>query len=118
MVTVDALRHAHTSYERQAWRQAYELFSAADREEPLGPDDLDSLATCALMIGKESESVDIWAKAHHEFLTRGAVEQAARSAFRIGYGLAFRGQIAHASGWLARARRVIDDAGEDSVVRG
>jgi len=118
MVSVDALRHARASYDRQSWRQAPELFSAADREEPLGPDDLDRLATAALMIGNESQSVDIWAKAHHEFLVRGAVEQAARSAFRIGYGLAFRGQIAHASGWLARARRVLDDAAADSVVRG
>ena len=46
------------------------------------------------------------------------MEQAARCAFRIGYGLAFRGQVAHASGWLARARRVLDDAAADSVVRG
>jgi len=118
MVEVDGLRHARASFDRQSWRQAYGLFSAADREEPLGPDDLDRLATCALMIGNESESVDIWAKAHHEFLACGAVEQAARCAFRIGYGLAFRGQIAHASGWLARARRVLDDAAADSVVRG
>ncbi len=118
MVSVDALRHARASYDRQSWRQAYELLSAADRGEPLGPDDLDRLATCAVMIGNESESVDIWAKAHHEFLTRGDVEQAARCAFRIGFGLGARGQIAHASGWLSRARRVLDDAGADSVVRG
>ena len=118
MVSEDALRHARASYDRQAWRQAHDLFSAADREEPLGPDDLDRLATCALMIGNESESADIWARAHHEFLACGAVEQAARCAFRIGYGLAFRGQIAHGSGWLARARRVLDDAEADSVVRG
>jgi len=118
MVSEDALRDARESYDRQAWRQAHDLFSAADRDEPLGPDDLDRLATCALMIGNESESVDIWAKAHHEFMACGAVEQAARCAFRIGYGLAFRGQIAHGSGWLARARRVLDDAAADSVVRG
>jgi hypothetical protein len=37
---------------------------------------------------------------------------------RIGFGLGARGQIAHASGWLARARRVLDDAATDSVVRG
>jgi len=118
MVSEDALRHARANYDRQSWRQAHELFSAADREGPLGPDDLDRLATCALMIGNESESVDIWAKAHHDFLASGAVEQAARCAFRIGYGLAFRGQVAHASGWLARARRILDDAAADSVVRG
>ena len=118
MVSMDALRHARENYDRQAWRQAHELFSAADREEQLGPDDLDRLAVCALLIGNESESVDVWAKAYQEFLACGNVEQAAHCAFRIGYGLAFRGQIAHASGWLARARRVLDDAAADSVVRG
>jgi DNA-binding CsgD family transcriptional regulator len=118
MVSEDALRHARASYERQSWRQAYDLLAAADREAPLGPEDLDRLATCALMLGSESESVDLWAKAHHEFLARGGVEQAAQCAFRIGVGLGARGQLAQASGWLARARRVLDDAAADSAVRG
>jgi len=118
MVSVDALRHARASYERQSWRQAYELLSAADREQPLGPEDLDRLATCALMLGNESESADVWAKAHHEFLARGDVERAARCAFFVGFGLLAKRQVAHGSGWLARARRVLDDASADSVVRG
>ena len=118
MVSVDALRHARASYERQSWRQAYELLSAADQEEPLGPEDLDRLAACALMLGNESESVDVWARAHHEYLAHGFVEPAAFCAFRIAFGLGARGQIAHASGWLARARRVLDDAAADSGIRG
>jgi len=116
--SVDALRQARASYERQSWREAYESFSAADREESLAPADLDRLAACAHMLGYESESVDIWAKAHHEYLARGDAECAARCAFRIGFGLLAKGQIAHGSGWIARARRVLDDAGADSVVRG
>ena len=72
----------------------------------------------AAMLGRESDTVDILVKAHYAFLARGDVEQAARCAFWIGFGLLASRQIAHGSGWLARARRVLDDAGEDSVVRG
>ena len=118
MVSADALQQARETYGRQSWRAAYELLSAADREAPLAPEDLDRLAACAHMLGHEADSVDLWARAHHDFLARGDAQQAARCAFRIGFGLLAKGQIAHGSGWLARARRVLDDAGEDSVVRG
>jgi ATP/maltotriose-dependent transcriptional regulator MalT len=118
MASADTLIQARTSYERQSWREAHELLSGADREEPLAPEDLDRLASCAYMLGNEAGSVDIWARAHHAFLERGDAEQAAWCAFRIGFLLAAKGQVAHGSGWLARARRVLDDAGIDSVVRG
>ena len=114
----DALQHARACYERQAWREARDILLEADQESPLGADDLDRLAACSFMLGFESEGYDIWARAHHEFLARGDVDRAAGAAFRIGFGLLAKGQHAHGSGWLARSRRVLDDAGADSVVRG
>ena len=51
MVQADALQQARACHDRQAWREAYELFSNADREEPLGAEDLDRLAACAYMLG-------------------------------------------------------------------
>ena len=118
MTSTDALRRARECYERQSWRQAHDLLLEADRDTPLSADDLDRLATTAYMLGDESESFDVWARAHHEFLTSGDVERAAACAFRIGFELLSKGQHAHGSGWLARARRVLDDTGIDSVVRG
>ena len=114
----DALSRARASFEREAWREAHEIWSAADREVPLEPEDLDRLAACAFMLGNEAECADLWARAHQEFLNRGDAEQAALCAFRIGFDLLGKGMTAHASGWLARARRALDDAGCDSVVRG
>ncbi|HUQ84374.1 MAG TPA: response regulator transcription factor [Gemmatimonadaceae bacterium] len=118
MATANALSQARASFEREAWRDAHELWTAADRETPLEPEDLDHLAACAFMLGNDVESTELWTRAHHEFLSRGAVEQAAFAAFRIGFSLAFKGQAALGNGWLARARRVLDDANRDSVVRG
>ena len=60
MVSADALQQARATFERQSWREAYEMLSNADREQPLAPDDLYRLAECAHMLGQESETVDIW----------------------------------------------------------
>lgn len=118
MASTDALGQARECYERQSWREAHDLFVEADRDAPLAADDLDRLASCAYMLGDEPASFDTWARAHHEFLAGGDTDRAAASAFRIGFGLLAKGQQEHGSGWLARARRVLDDAGADSVVRG
>ena len=118
MGTQDALSQGRASYQREAWRDAHAFWSAADREVPLEPEDLAGLAACAYMLGNDSECADLWSRAHHAFLHRGDAEQAARCAFRIGFELLSKGMGAHGSGWLARARRVLDDAGVDSVVRG
>ena len=71
----DALSRARASFEREAWREAHEIWSAADREVPLEPEDLDRLAACAFMLGNEAECADLWARAHQEFLNRGDAEQ-------------------------------------------
>jgi len=118
MVTVDALRQGRECFERQAWRDAHARLSEANSEAALEPEDIDRLAKCAFMLGRESESADLWERAHHEFQNRGNAEQAAGCAFRIGFDLLLKGQTAQGSGWLARARRLLDDAQQDSVVRG
>ena len=118
MASADALVQARERFERQSWREAHELLTSAEAEQPLSPEDVNRLAACAYMLGRESEAVDLLARAHNEFLARGDAEQAALAAFRIGFALAAKGQMAHGSGWLARSRRVLDDANLDCVVRG
>ena len=59
-----------------------------------------------------------WARAHQIFLDRGDREGAARSAGWLAFGLLHRGARAPASGWLARAEHILDEAQLDSVVRG
>ena len=59
MLSADALHQGRACFERQSWREAYELLSQADREAPLAPEDLDRLATCAHLLGDESASADL-----------------------------------------------------------
>jgi DNA-binding CsgD family transcriptional regulator len=114
-MTVDRGRGA---FARQAWADAYAGLSAADRETPLEPEDLERLATVAYLVGRHAESADGWARAHQEFLSRGDAERAARAAFWLAMGLMNQGESARGGGWLARAHRVLDDGEHDCVEQG
>lgn len=100
------------SFGRQEWTDAYNQLSAADGETPLAPEDLELLATAAYLIGKDAESDQYWVRAHHDFQHRGDLQRAAACAFWMAYGLLHRGERARASGWISRARRLVEDLPE------
>ena len=66
------------SFEQRAWGDAYAQLSAADHEAPLEPDDLELLATAAYLVGRDTDSEHVWARAHHEFMSLGHAQRAAR----------------------------------------
>lgn len=116
--TADALERGRESFRRQAWGDAYAQLSAADAEAPLGLEDLERLAVVAHLVGREDESADSWARAHHECLRRGEASRATRCAFWLAFGLLDRGEMAQAGGWLARARRLLTEVPDDCVEQG
>jgi DNA-binding CsgD family transcriptional regulator len=118
MAGTDALEQGRRSFARQAWAEAYAQLSAADGHDPLGPEDLERLATAAYLIGRDDDGADVGARAHHEFLHRGEVARAVRCAFWLGFSLIEQGDEARGGGWLARARRLLDDAQLDCVEQG
>lgn len=118
MAERNAVGAGRDAFRRQAWADAFRLLEAADRESPLDPDDLERLATAAYLVGRDDESERARARAHQEYVTRGHAEGAARAAFWLAFGLLQRGAAAPASGWLARAERLLNEAGLDSVVNG
>jgi DNA-binding CsgD family transcriptional regulator len=113
-----ALDGGRASFGRQAWGEAYAQLSAADKEVPLELDDLELLALAAFMVGRDGESTDVWARAHHECVRVGDPVGAARCALRLGTGLLLMGEVAQGGGWLARARRIIEEGDLDCVERG
>jgi DNA-binding CsgD family transcriptional regulator len=113
-----SLDRGRDAMRRRAWCEAYARLSAADHDVPLGPEDLQSLATAAWLIGKDAEATHLWTRAHHDFLARHEPEPASRCAFWLVFGLLERGEQAQASGWLARARRLLDDGRRDCVEQG
>ena len=118
MTTDDALDRGRESFGRQAWGDAYAQLSATDHQAPLELEDLERLAVAAYLIGKDDDSADALTRAHHECLHLGDAERAARYAFWLAFGLLNRGEMAQAGGWLARARRLLDDGHQDCVEQG
>jgi DNA-binding CsgD family transcriptional regulator len=118
MTTADALDQGRESFRRQVWADAFAQLSAVDRETPLAPEDLERLATASYLLGRDADSTDIWARAHHEFLAGGDVERAARCAFWLAFVLLNKGELVRGGGWVARARRLLDDGQHDCVEQG
>ncbi len=113
-----ALGRGRAAFGRQAWGDAYAQLSAADREVPLELDDLERLAMAAYLVGRDDDSIDIWARAHHECVRLGDPVGAARCALRLGTELLLMGEMAQGGGWLARAGRIIEEGDLDCVERG
>jgi hypothetical protein len=62
MTTADTLDRGRESFGRRAWADAFVKLSAADRETPLAPEDLERFATAASLVGRDADSDDIWAR--------------------------------------------------------
>jgi DNA-binding CsgD family transcriptional regulator len=118
VTTAEARARAREAFGRRAWAEAFAELSAADREAPLEPDDLERLATAAYLVGRDEDSADLWERAHNELLGGGDVLRAARCAGWLVFVLLNGGEFARAGGWLARARRLVDDAQRDCAEQG
>ena len=116
---VGELERGRESYHGEAWAAAYEALSAADRSAPLEAADLELLANAAYMVGRDSDYLGTLERAHRARLDAGTPLAAVRCAFWIAFCLdRTRGETARASGWLGRARRLLDEHERDCVERG
>jgi DNA-binding NarL/FixJ family response regulator len=118
MTTTGALDRARDSFGRHAWTEAYAQLLALDRGSPLGPADLERLAMAAFLVGRDDDCAEAWPRAFQGWLAAGDAPRAARCAFWLGLKLLHRGELARSGGWLARARRLLDDGQLDCVEQG
>lgn len=102
----------------QSWSDVYDELTASDRATPLEPADLERLAQTACLTGRDAESVDAWSRAHNAYLGRGDPARAAFCAFWLGFSRLYRGSRAEGSGWLSRARRLLDETQIDCATLG
>jgi DNA-binding CsgD family transcriptional regulator len=116
--TAGKLARGRELYARQAWREAYEALTAADRSGPLEPRDVVLLATSAYMLGRENEFRELLGRAYRGHLEAGERLAAVRCAFWIGVTLTLQGEHGRAGGWRGRAERLLDREGVDCVERG
>src|SRR5678815_4993249 len=119
MSGVEAVANGRDAFERGAWSEAYEQLLAADRAAPLEPEDLERLSAAAFLVGEEAASIDTLTRAHQGFLERGNPIAAARNAVRLAFTMFERPAVqAQATGWVARARRLLDECATDCAERG
>lgn len=98
-----------------AWRDVYESLSRADESGSLSGDDLELLAAAAYLLGHVDECRHALERAHRAHFSLGDARRAARCIFWVAFTSLLEGNHAQASGWLARAHRLLEHEKEESA---
>lgn len=109
MTDEQVLEAARAAHGRHDWAAAREAFRVAD---DLTTDDLESLATACWWLGEVDEYAALSAELHRRLLGLDRRVQAAVVAFELGYTESVRGREDLGAGWMARARRLLEEQPE------
>ncbi|MFO7546011.1 MAG: response regulator transcription factor [Trueperaceae bacterium] len=112
------LERARAAYARADWLDAFQAYADAEQDSPLGADDLLRFATAAHLTGDDTTFLTALDRAHEAFRAANDYPAATRCAFWLGFRLVEKGETARGSGWLARARRLLEDVDDDCVEHG
>jgi DNA-binding NarL/FixJ family response regulator len=93
---------------RLAWGDAYESLSRAEKSSSLAGVDLELLAAAGYLLGHVDECRQALERAHRAYVAAGDPRRAARCVFWVAFTLLLEGNLAPASGWLARAHRLLE----------
>jgi DNA-binding CsgD family transcriptional regulator len=107
-VKVDLVATGRQAYQQQDWPGCWAALTEADRAAPLAPADLGLLAISGYLTGHDESAYDALARAYNAYAAAGDQRQAARSAFYLAFLLQDTNEPARASGWVARARALVD----------
>jgi DNA-binding CsgD family transcriptional regulator len=114
----DDLERGRASYDRRDWAEAFDAFVHAEGRAPLGRDDLERLVWSAALTGHNEAFLGALEQLHKACVEARERAPAARAAFWIGFHLSSLGASSRATGWLARAKRLVEDEGEPCAERG
>ena len=112
------VEEARRAYAMRAWSDAYERFALADQAAPLAIDDLELLAWSATLCGRDDDYLKAGERIYHAYLEAGDDTRAARWAFWLCFRLFALEEFGRATGWHARAERLIEPRGGDCVEAG
>jgi DNA-binding CsgD family transcriptional regulator len=116
--TTGTLERGRAAYRSRAWADAQGFLSAADRSLPLAAADLELLAIASVLTGSDKDFLSALERAYHAYLEDGDPVGAARTAFWSGFRLQYLGQRGAASGWMQRAKRLIENETGACVEKG
>jgi DNA-binding CsgD family transcriptional regulator len=114
----EELQRGRDAIATRSWADAYASLSQVDQTTPLGPEDLELLATSAAMVGRMDDYVSLLERTHNAYLSSGETLRAARAAVTLGMTLAVRGDVGPAGGWFGRAERLVEGERQECVERG
>jgi DNA-binding CsgD family transcriptional regulator len=112
------LDRARRSYRQRAWADAYQAFLFADQETLLEAEDLELLAMAAYLVGRDDEYLRTLERAYNAHINAGQSACAVRCAFWLGFRLLMRSEMGRATGWLARAQRLLERDARECAERG
>ena len=112
------LERGRESYAQRRWADAFDSLSRADQATPLVGNDLEVLALAAYLVGRDEDYLSALERAHQTYLDAGESVRAVRCAFWVGLRLLFRGETGRATGWLARAQRLLEHETRECAERG
>jgi DNA-binding CsgD family transcriptional regulator len=112
------LERGREAYAQSRWLDAFEALSLADERQSLDAADLELFASAAALVGRVDVQQAALERVHRLHVEAARFEPAAKAAVTLGMTLAVAGEVGPAMGWFGRAERLIDQAGEDSIVYG
>jgi DNA-binding CsgD family transcriptional regulator len=111
----DDLVRGRAAYDARAWDVCRDALAAVDKADGLGPPDLKLYSIALYLTGNEAESLTVLARAHKACLEAAMWREAAQTAFWAGWILHAFGDRARGSGWIARARSLVEEHALDGV---
>jgi tetratricopeptide (TPR) repeat protein len=99
---------AREAVSRYSWREAFDLFAAADAVAPLDPDDLDLMAECAWWIGKMRHCIALRERAHTAYVKAGNLRRAAAVGAELADHHGDLGEVADAQAWIQKSARMLE----------
>lgn len=112
------LEQGREAYRRRAWIDALEIFLRIDRETSLGAEDLERLAMSAYLANRDDDCLRALERCHQAYLEQGECLRAVRAAFWLSFRLSMRGEMGPATGWSARAERLMESEAAEAAERG
>ena len=103
------LERARAAHARRDFATAYRGLQRVRKKDGLQSEDLNVLAEATWWLGLTSETLALTEELHRRFLAEGKVDRAAINALELGFAWSIRGEHAIGSGWISRARRLLED---------
>jgi len=113
-VIEDPVQAGREALQRRAWNEAWDLLSTADENSELAPEDLELLGQAAQWTGHFQEWLATAERAYARYLEAGNRPRAAYMATELAHEYKNQLQPSVASGWLSRAKRLLDEEPESA----